>query len=72
MSGFFDDQSIDIPCPGCGHKTTKKIAWLQSNGHYTCLCGTRIDLKSDEFKRELTGAERAIEDFRRSLRNFGR
>jgi DNA-directed RNA polymerase subunit RPC12/RpoP len=57
---MFDNQSIDIPCPGCGHKTRKTIAWLKSHRHYTCRCGSRIDLDTKKFVGPLKLAEDQI------------
>lgn len=35
---------IDVPCPNCGTKTRKSIAWLRSNDEFLCRnCGTIID-----------------------------
>ena len=72
MPGFLDGQSVEIPCPSCGHKTAKTVGWLKANHHFTCRCGARIEIKDQGFTRGVADAERAMDDLRRSLRNLGR
>ena len=61
---MFDDQSLDIPCPRCSRKTAKTIRWLKTHDHFTCRCGSRIELDKDDLLRELKDVEKAIRDFR--------
>jgi hypothetical protein len=72
MTGPFDNQSIEIPCPKCGNKAKQAIAWLKTNRHYICRRGTRIDLQADQFKREIAKVERASDEIRRTLGKIGR
>ncbi len=35
---------IEVPCPNCGTKTKKALAWLRDNHEFVCRnCGTIID-----------------------------
>lgn len=72
MPGFFDNQSIDIPCPKCGKKHPKTTGWLKANNHIVCGCGARINLETSGLKSGLASADRSLDDLRRTLRNFGR
>lgn len=41
---MFEDQSISIPCPKCGHETAKLIGDLKRNHEFACGgCGRMID-----------------------------
>jgi hypothetical protein len=72
MAGFLDDRQISIPCGNCGHKTKKSIAWIKRNHEFTCKCGTQITLKAGQFTSEIAKAEKALADFQRTLRGFGK
>ena len=45
MAGFLDNQSIEIPCPDCGHKTAKTVGWIKANKKFICRCGAQINLE---------------------------
>lgn len=49
MAGLFERATIGIPCPQCGTKTPKTVAWMKANKEYTCSCGRVIHLEADEF-----------------------
>jgi hypothetical protein len=35
---------IDVPCPNCGTKTRKTLAWLRDNNEFVCSnCETTVD-----------------------------
>ncbi|WP_051052578.1 hypothetical protein [Bradyrhizobium liaoningense] len=76
MSGsLFDSQSIDIPCPGCGHKTKKTIAWIRAHHRYTCAgfgCGKDIVLERDKLLAGIDKASRSLDKFKRSLSRLGK
>ena len=72
MSGTFDNQSISIPCPKCGHKTDKTVGWLKTNSQFACRCGERVNVDASQFRREIAKADRALDDFRRQLGRLGR
>lgn len=69
---MFDKAEIEIPCPKCRRKTAKTVAWLNQNSAFTCLCGTRIELDTSEFRREMQKANKAVADFKKSLKRLGR
>ena len=66
MSGFFDDQTLDLPCPGCGHVNPKTVGWLKTHKDMVCNgCHETVHLKSDDLLKGIRESENAI-------RNFGR
>ena len=34
--------SLGVPCPECGEKTEKNLAWLEAQTAITCRCGSLI------------------------------
>lgn len=69
---LFDDQTIGIPCPGCGHETEKTVAWLKANNQFTCVCGSTITLESDQFREGISQAEGSLDELERAFKNFGK
>ncbi|WP_411906297.1 hypothetical protein [Rhizobium mayense] len=70
---MFDNKSISIPCPGCGQKTSKTIAWIKANDNFICDgCGRPITIKAEELLSGLEEAKKAIADFKRNLRGIGK
>lgn len=68
MAFSLNDQKIEIPCPQCRRKTAKTIGWIKSNRHFTCICGTAIELDKAQFTREIASVEKALNDFGKKLR----
>ena len=60
---ILDGFEIEIPCPKCGRKTKKSIGWIKTNRQLSCGCGTVINLKTDQFRRETAKAEQLLADF---------
>jgi len=58
-NSLFDEQSLSIPCPQCGHETAQTIGWIKANGDFNCAgCGQAITLDSEE----LLGALNEIDE----------
>jgi len=66
--GILDSQTVPITCPRCGRKTVKNIGWVRTTSRYTCDCGTPISLQTDQFRRSLGDLDRAVEEFKRTLK----
>lgn len=65
---LFDDQSIEIPCSGCGEKAKKTIAWIRANDRYVCAgCGVEIILERDKL---LAGLDQANERIAKLMRDL--
>lgn len=62
MAGFLDNAPFTFSCPKCGHKIEKTVGWIESNRHYTCTCGQRIDFDTDEFRQSEANVERALKN----------
>lgn len=73
MSGILDDQTIDFPCPKCGHKHRKTVAWLKANRHLTCSrCAANIAIDNSNFVSGIQKVDKAMDDLRRTLRSLGK
>ncbi len=70
---MFEDAEIGIPCPKCGHETKQTVGWLKANTEFTCpSCGSVIEVEAEELLTGLKKADKALADFRKTLRGFGK
>ncbi|WP_152539987.1 hypothetical protein [Afipia sp. P52-10] len=61
--GLFDDASVEIPCPGCGHKHEKTLGWLKDVKEFTCDgCGAMVAVENAELRASLDGLDKAWGD----------
>lgn len=68
MFKFQDTDIFPFPCPKCGEKLSKPVGWLKQNARLTCDgCETKAWFHQEDFLRALKQAERAINDFGRSI-----
>lgn len=68
---MFDTASIDIPCPGCGHKTAQKFGWLKTHDQFTCAgCGNTVTVETEQFRSALKRVDKAIADLTRHFGKF--
>jgi hypothetical protein len=56
----FDSECLAIPCPGCGQKHPRSIAWIKANSRIDCPCGTIVKLDKTEFVHKVREVERAL------------
>lgn len=65
---------IDAPCPTCGHKNSITLAQVNREETITCRCGQRIQLTDSggSSKKATQDINRAMKDFERALKGFGR
>ncbi len=63
----FGNQSVEIPCPKCGRKHTKRISGLNANTQIRCSCGANIDVDASELKKGLASVDKALKDLQRSF-----
>ncbi len=59
-----EDATVPIPCPACGQKTEKSLGWLKANDHFTCGCGTTVNVNGEEFVGKI---ESAIDELKRRI-----
>jgi endogenous inhibitor of DNA gyrase (YacG/DUF329 family) len=67
---MFENDVIDIPCPGCGKKIRKKIGQLPSHGTVKerCAgCGAEVTIDGQKFRAGIKGVEKQLDDFKRDL-----
>ncbi len=68
---MFKDAGVDLSCPQCQRKVKKTIGWIKQNTQFVCAgCGSIVKLKKDQFIRELTKADKAVDDFKRKLKDI--
>jgi len=66
---MFDDASIDIPCPNCGHKNPKTIRWIKSHNELVCAgCNRTIALEKESLMRGLQQVDKSTKDFKSPFR----
>lgn len=65
---MFDSSQIAIKCGNYRTETKKTISWLKNNSAFTCRCGTRIQLDLGQFRRELKGIDKSVDDFKRAFK----
>ncbi|PST24238.1 hypothetical protein C7U60_09760 [Mesorhizobium plurifarium] len=71
-----DHEEIGVPCPECGHETSKPVAWVKANDELPCRrCGTPIALENEkhlltieQVAQSMTKLRRPLEKFRRNAR----
>ena len=65
--GFFDSQTIEIPCPDCGKEHPKTIGWIKTHSDLTCSCGVKIELDKGEFVRQIARIEKSLDSIPREI-----
>ena len=67
--GFFDDQTIDIPCPvaQCRSKATARVGQLKRKPTLRCSAGHDFDVDAQQLLRGLQDAEKTIANFGKGL-----
>lgn len=61
---IFNNQTLEINCPGCGTFNEKQVGWLRVNSTFTCVgCKSEIVINSEDFNNELLEADGMIGDF---------
>ena len=70
---MFEKAEIGIPCPKCGHKTDKSIAWIKANDELVCHgCGSMIRLEKEKLFAGLKKVDDSIAQLRKSLKGIGK
>jgi hypothetical protein len=68
--GFFDDAKVSIPCPTCGKKSPQPIGRLKHDPKLVCpLRGQAFQIEGGA---SFDKAEKAVDKFRRSLRDISK
>jgi uncharacterized Zn finger protein len=70
---MFDNEEIGIPCPECGHETSRPVAWVKANDELPCRrCGTAIVLENEKHLLTIEQVAQNMTKLRRSLAKFRR
>lgn len=72
---MFEKAEIGIPCPECGHETSKTIAWIKAHDEMVCEgpdCGRTIHLERENLLAGLKDAEQSMAKFRKSIGRLGK
>jgi len=67
MPGYFDDQSISIPCPECKKEHEKTIGWIKAHSSLACSCGVTITLDKSDLVSKLEDVERELDAIPREI-----
>jgi len=69
----FDKQTIDIPCPRCGHKLTEQIGRLQPHMSFVCAgCKEPVEINATELLRKVKQANQQLADFGKRVSRIGK
>ena len=63
MAGLLDNEPLEFPCPNCGKNIRQTIGWVKTHNYYTCICGCRIELRTDQFRRKIAEIEAFFDKF---------
>lgn len=45
-----EELHIEIPCPTCGRRTQKPIAWFLAHQVFNCECGQTINISDEDIR----------------------
>ena len=73
MASPLDSQTVEVPCPHCGHKLRETIGKLKTNPKLTCRhCSGVVDIDASDLCRKITGVEKQLTDLSRKLSRLGK
>jgi len=73
MASPLDSQTLEIPCPHCGHKLRETIGKLQTNPKLTCrACQSVIAINATDLRRKIASVEKQLADFARKIGRLGK
>ncbi len=68
-----DSHTVSIPCPGCGEKIEETLGRLKDDAHLVCTsCGQKVFVDAEKFRAGIAAAEKAMDEFRRTLGKLGK
>lgn len=62
---MFEDETVDITCPGCGHKNSILVRDFEASPevHINCQsCGVGVRVEAEEFRQRLDLVRKELED----------
>jgi|DEB19_MinimDraft_2_1074335.scaffolds.fasta_scaffold12976_2 uncharacterized Zn finger protein len=68
MKSVLDNDTIEVPCPNCGHKLKERIAKLKTNPKLTCRsCSTAFVVDAKQLKVATEKVDKALADLQRKI-----
>ena len=68
-----DSQTVELPCPHCGHKSSQPIGKLKTNPKLACrACGQSFIVNANELRAAVQKIEKSLADLRRTLGRLGK
>jgi transcription elongation factor Elf1 len=62
---MFEDETVDITCPGCGHKNSIPVRDFEASPevHINCQsCGVGVRVEAEGFRQRLDLVRKELED----------
>ncbi|VVE29340.1 hypothetical protein PEP31012_03585 [Pandoraea eparura] len=68
MTINFDNETIEIPCSGCGKKFQETIRRIKGDPRLTCsACGTVNAVDADQFRKVEQAIKKSMDDLGKAL-----
>jgi transposase-like protein len=69
---LFEGQTVDVPCPKCGHAEPLSVPQLRNDPRFTCSgCGTHVQIDASQFREGLEGVETELGNLQDTIRRLG-
>ncbi len=68
---MFEDETVDIACPKCGHKNSILVSEFEQNAeaHFACAgCGVGLKIDGDEFRGRLEQVRKELDEIERDAK----
>jgi transcription elongation factor Elf1 len=73
---MFEDETVDITCPSCGHRNTIQVRAFEESAeaHIVCeSCNAGVRIEAEEFRKRLAQVRKEFEELeRKASRNARR
>jgi len=70
---MFEKQTLGLPCPKCGHKTEKTVAWIKAHDDFTCDgCSSVVRMEKEELFAGIKKVEDQMAKLRKSFKRLGK
>ncbi len=58
---MLEKAKIGIPCPECGKKTSKSIAWIKAHNDFVCSkCASVVGVEGEKLLAAIKQAEKSV------------
>jgi transcription elongation factor Elf1 len=69
---MFEDETIDIACPNCGHRNSVLVREIEANAesHIVCeKCKVGVKIEARDFQQRLDQVRKELEEIQREARS---